>query len=274
MGAAIDLNCDLGESFGAYRIGNDEALMPLITSANIACGYHAGDPQTMDRTVRLAVEHGVAVGAHPGFPDLVGFGRRPMRLSATEIENDILYQVGALAAFVRAAGRTLAHVKPHGALYNMASKDIEIARAVARGVARAGPELILVGLAGSALIQAAQEAGLRAAQEAFADRAYEADGTLRSRSLPGAIHHDPQAAAAQAVQIARDGYVTAIGGERLPLAADTLCIHGDTPEALEIARAIRHQLEKAEIRVEPLGKRMAWPSAPPPAKVVPPPGQP
>lgn len=255
MPTAIDLNCDLGESFGAYRIGNDEALMGLITSANIACGYHAGDPLTMDRTVRLAVERGVAIGAHPGFPDLVGFGRRPMHLRPAEIENDILYQVGALAAFARAAGRPLTHVKPHGALYNMASADIEIARAVAQGVARADPELILVGLAGSALIQAAQERGLRAAREAFADRAYEADGTLRSRGLPGAVHRDPQVAAAQAVQIARYGYVTAISGERVPLEADTLCIHGDTPEAVEIARAIRCKLEQAGIQVAPLGGR-------------------
>ena len=252
MPAGIDLNCDLGESFGSYRIGHDEALLGLITSANVACGYHAGDPLVMDRTVRLAVQHDVAIGAHPGFPDLVGFGRRPMHLSPAEIENDVLYQVGALAAFVRAAGHQLAHVKPHGALYNMAAADLELARAIARGVARAGPDLILVGLAGSALLAAAQEAGLRAASEGFADRAYNADGTLRSRQLPGAVLHDPEAAAVQALHIARDGYVVAHSGEQVPLHVDTLCIHGDTPEAVEIARAIRHKLEQLGIQVAPM----------------------
>jgi UPF0271 protein len=248
----IDLNCDMGESYGPYRIGNDEALMARITSANIACGYHAGDPRVMDRTVRLAVEHSVAIGAHPGFPDRVGFGRRPMHLSPEELEDDILYQVGALTAFARAAGSALVHVKPHGALYNMAAADLAVARAIARGVARAGRDLVLVGLAGSAMLAAAQEAGLRAASEGFADRAYEADGTLRSRKLPGAVLHDPAAAAAQAVQIACDGYVTAYTGERVPLHADTLCIHGDNPEAVAIARAIRQRLEEAGVEVSAL----------------------
>lgn len=173
----IDLNCDMGESFGAYALGADEALMPLITSANIACGYHAGDPMVMDRTVRLALRYGVGIGAHPGFPDLMGFGRRAMHLRPAEVENNyVLCQVGALAAFARSVGAELTHVKPHGALYHMAAHDPEIARSVARGVARAGPRLILVGLAGSALIQAAAEGGLPAAREGFADRAYEPDG--------------------------------------------------------------------------------------------------
>ncbi len=249
----IDLNCDMGEGFGAYALGADEALMPLVTSANIACGYHAGDPMVMDRTVRLALRHGVSIGAHPGFPDLMGFGRRAMHLRPEEIENYVLYQVGALAAFARSVGAELTHVKPHGALYNMAASDPEIARAVARGVARAGPRLILVGLAGSALIQAAAELGLPAAREGFADRAYEPDGSLRPRHLPGAVLTDPKAAAEQALRIARHREVIASNGERIPLVADTLCIHGDTPGAVEIARAVRRRLEEAGIGVMPMG---------------------
>jgi UPF0271 protein len=266
MPTRIDLNCDLGESFGPYRIGNDEALMGLITSANIACGYHAGDPSVMDRTVRLAVEHGVAIGAHPGFPDLVGFGRRPMRMDPEEIENDVLYQVGALAAFAHAAGSALAHVKPHGALYNMAAADIEVARAIARAVRRAGPNLILVGLAGSALIAAAEEAGLCAASEGFADRAYEVNGTLRSRHLPGAVLHSPDAAAKQALQIARDGSVTSHSGQRVPLRVDTLCIHGDNPRAVEIVQAIRRKLTQAGIEVKPCTPGRSSSPAPTPKK--------
>jgi len=168
----VDLNCDMGESFGCYRIGADEAMMQHIASANIACGYHAGDPLVMDRTVRLAAKHGVGIGAHPGFPDLMGFGRRAMQLSSEEIENYILYQIGALAAFARAAGVELVHVKPHGALYNMAAKDIELAKAIVHGIARFSRELIVVCLAGSTMIEAVEEVGLRAAQEGFADRAY------------------------------------------------------------------------------------------------------
>lgn len=250
---AIDLNCDMGESFGAYILGADEALMPLVTSANIACGYHAGDPMVMDRTVRLALRHGVSIGAHPGFPDLLGFGRRVMHLRPEEIENYVLYQVGALAAFARSVGAEPAHVKPHGALYNMAERDLEIARAIARGVARAGPRLILVGRANSALIRAAAEVGLPAAREGFADRAYEPDGSLRPRHLPGAVLTDPETAAEQALRIAREGRVTASNGETIPLAADTLCIHGDTPGAAEIARAVRRRLEAAGVEVRPMG---------------------
>ena len=250
----IDLNCDMGESFGAYVLGADEALMPLVTSANIACGYHAGDPMVMDRTVRLALRYGVGIGAHPGFPDLMGFGRRAMHLRPEEIENYVLYQVGALAAFARAAGAELTHVKPHGALYNMAARDPEIARAIARGVARAGPRLILVGLANSALIQAAAEVGLPFAREGFADRAYEPDGNLRPRHLPGSVLTDPERAAEQAVQIVREGRVTASNGESIPLVVDTLCIHGDTPGAVEIARAVRQHLERAGVDVLPMGQ--------------------
>lgn len=252
MKAKIDLNCDMGESFGTYRLGNDEPLMPLITSANIACGYHAGDPLVMDRTVRLAAQHSVSIGAHPGFPDRVGFGRRVMQLSPEEIECDVLYQVGALAAFARSVDSELAHVKPHGALYNMAAKDAQVARAIARGVARVDQSLIVVGLAGSALIEAARETGLRVAREGFADRAYEANGSLRSRRLEGAVIHDPKTAAERAVRIARDGIVVAYTGEEIPLQVDTICVHGDTPSAVEIVTAIRQWLEEASVKVAPL----------------------
>jgi len=253
MSKQVDLNCDVGESYGAYRFGADDALMPWITSANVACGYHAGDPLVMDETVRLAVRHGVGIGAHPGFPDLLGFGRRAMQLAPGEVENYVLYQVGALAAFARAAGAELAHVKPHGALYNVAARDVEMARAVVRGVARAGSDLILVGLAGSALLEAAREAGLAVASEGFADRAYNPDGTLRSRRLPGALLESPAAAAEQALRIARDGTVTAHTGEEVSLHVDTICLHGDTPAAVEIAQAIRHRLAQAGVEVAPLG---------------------
>jgi UPF0271 protein len=250
----IDLNCDMGESFGAYALGADEALMPLVTSANIACGYHAGDPMVMDRTVRLALRYGVGIGAHPGFPDLMGFGRRAMHLRTEEIENYVLYQVGALEAFARSVGAELIHVKPHGALYNMAARDPAIAQAVARGVARAGPHRILVGLAGSALIQAAAEVGLSAAREGFADRAYLPDGALAPRHLPGAVIKDPEQAADQAVSIALRREVRTVDGQVIPLVADTLCIHGDTPGAVEIARAVRRRLEDVGVEVIPMGK--------------------
>ncbi len=248
----IDLNCDMGESFGRYTLGTDAALMPYITSANIACGLHASDPLVMERTVRTARDHGVGIGAHPGFPDLQGFGRRVMHLSPEEAEAFILYQVGALAGFVRAAGATLVHVKPHGALYNLAAKDRTLAEAIARGVARFDPALILVGLANSLLIQAGQEVGLSVARETFADRAYEDDGSLRPRHLPGAVLHDPAQAAEQALSIARDGLVTAYSGQQVPVQAETLCVHGDTPTALTIAQTIRQALIEAGVEVTSL----------------------
>ncbi len=248
----MDLNSDVGESFGAYTIGADADLMPLITSANIACGFHAGDPSVMDRTVGLARTNGVQVGAHPGYPDLVGFGRRALDATPAEIENLVLYQIGALSAFARALGVTLRHVKAHGALYNVAARDLRVARAIARGVARFDMSLILVGLANSALIDAAQELGLRAAREGFCDRAYNADGTLRSRREPGAVHDSPERAAAQAVQLARDHAVTTYDGQTLALEVDTLCLHGDTPHAVEFARAIRAALNQAGVKVTAL----------------------
>ena len=231
----------MGEGFGAWTMAQDADLLALVTSVNVACGFHAGDPAVMDRTVAAAARAGVALGAHPGYPDLRGFGRRPMSLPPEEVETDVLYQVGALMAFARAHGARLVHVKPHGALYNQAALDEELARAVARGTARAGRDLILVGLAGSeAMRRAAEAEGLRFAAEAFADRAYNDDGTLRSRRLPGAVITDPEAAARQAVSLAREGR------------ADTLCLHGDTPGAVANARAVAQALRAAGIALKPL----------------------
>jgi UPF0271 protein len=248
----IDLNSDVGESYGAWSLGQDEALIPLVTSANIACGLHAGDPVVMARTVQLALSAGVAVGAHPGYPDLQGFGRREMAMAPEELEAAIIYQIGALAGIAGAAGSQLRHVKPHGALYNRAAVDRSVAEVVAAAVRAYPADLVLVGLAGSFLPEAGREAGLPVAAEAFADRAYERDGTLRSRRLPGAVLSRPADAAAQAVSIARDGHVRSHDGGIVPVHADTLCVHGDTPGAPEYARAVRRALEEAGVAVEPL----------------------
>jgi UPF0271 protein len=239
----------LGESFGTYTLGNDAAIMPLITSANIACGFHASDPQVMAHTVRLAVQYGVAMGAHPGFADLVGFGRRALDATPDEIENDVLYQIGALAAFARAEGTRLAHVKPHGALYNLAATRPPIADAIARAVARFDATLILVGQPGSALERAAREHHLRFAREGFADRAYNRDGTLRSRREPGALIDDARRAAEQALQMARTQTVTTPEGETIAMPVETLCVHGDSPHAVEILRAVRAALQQNGVAV-------------------------
>ena len=253
MRALIDLNADVGESFGAWTLGADEALLACVTSVNIACGFHAGDPSVIDRIVALAARAGLAIGAHPGHWDLRGFGRRAIAAPPDEVESDVLYQVGALAAFARAHGTRLVHVKPHGALYNQAVGDEALARAIARGVARAGGELILVGLAGSKLMRdAALAQGLRFAAEAFADRRYEADGTLQSRRVPGSVITDPEAAAAQALRIVQTGTVVAADGGEVPLCADTLCLHGDNPAAVGNARAVRGALESAGVTLRPL----------------------
>jgi len=253
MGRTLDLNADVGEGFGRWGGSVDAELLAVVTSVNIACGFHAGDPRIMDRTVAAAVRAGVALGAHPGYFDLRGFGRREMVADPGEVENDVLYQVGALAAFARSHDAALTHVKPHGALYNQAARDPALAGAVARGVRRAGTGLTLVGLATSLpLRRAAEDEGLRFAAEAFADRAYERDGSLRSRRLPDAILEDPKAAAEQAVRIARDGIVVASDGSEVALVADTLCLHGDTPGAVAIARAVRSALEAAGITLAPL----------------------
>jgi UPF0271 protein len=249
----MDLNCDMGESFGAYTLGQDAAVMPFITSANIACGYHAGDPLVMAATTALAARHGVAIGAHPGHPDLQGFGRRNMELTPEEAEALVLYQIGALAGFARAAGAELAHVKPHGALYNQAAKDPALAKAVARAAAKFSAQLILVGLAGSALIAAGEEAHLRTASEAFPDRAYNPDGSLRSRKLPGALLEDPAEVLAHALELAAHGIKIESGSRTVYLAVDTLCLHGDHPHSAENAQKVRGALEQAGIQVARLG---------------------
>ncbi|MDQ2809635.1 MAG: LamB/YcsF family protein [Chloroflexota bacterium] len=248
---AIDLNADMGESFGRWSLGADAALLPLVTSANIACGFHAGDPGVMAQTVAAAAVAGVAVGAHPGYPDLAGFGRRNLDMSAVDLEAAVLYQIGALAAFARAAGVAVVHVKPHGALYNRAAVDAAVAEPIARAVRRFSADLILVGLAGSLLLAAGESVGLPVAAEAFADRAYEADGTLRDRRLPGAVLSTPAAAAAQAVAIAQ-GRLHAHDGTLLPLTAATLCIHGDTPDAVAYATTVRAALDAAGVVVRGL----------------------
>ncbi len=247
----IDLNADVGESLGAWSLGEDEALIPLVSSVSVAAGLHAGDPLVIERTIAIAATHGVAVGAHPGYPDIVGFGRRAMALSPAEIEASVLYQVGAVAAFAHAAGVELRHVKAHGALYNRAARDTAAAAAIARAVRRFDASLVLVGLAGSALVTAGREAGLVTAEEAFADRGYEADGSLRARDLPGAVLDDPDAVAAQAVAIAA-GTVRAIDGTTISVRADTLCVHGERAGAAARAGAVRNALRAAGVEIRPL----------------------
>ena len=248
----VDLNCDLGEGFGRYSLGEDEAMLRVVTSANVACGLHAGDPIVMAQTVRLAAQNRVAVGAHPGYPDLQGFGRRAMALSSDELEAFILYQIGALAGFARAAGVPLVHVKPHGMLYHTVARDARLADAVARAVFAFDPHLLLVTLPGCALEQPAHALGLRVAREGFADRAYRADGALVPRSEPGAVIHDPAQAAQRAVRMIAHREVETIDGRILPLHVDTLCIHGDTPGAASIAASLRAALEAAGVQIVPL----------------------
>ena len=238
----IDLNCDMGESFGAWRMGQDAEVMPWITSANIACGFHAGDFSTMRQTVALAIKHGVAIGAHVSLPDLQGFGRRELRVTPDEAYAMTLYQIGALAAFTGAAGTRVAHVKPHGALYNMAAKDAALADAIARAVRDFDRDLILVGLAGSALPAAGAAIGLRVAHEAFADRRYEADGSLTPRREADAVIHHVEAAVAQALRIATKGNVETRDGKFIDVRADTICVHGDRPDAAVFARRLRDAL--------------------------------
>ncbi|MDV3103355.1 LamB/YcsF family protein [Thermococcus waiotapuensis] len=248
----VDLNSDLGESFGRYRLGLDEEVMKYISSANVATGWHAGDPLVMRNTVRLAKVKGVAVGAHPGYPDLLGFGRRYMELSPEEARNYILYQIGALYAFARAEGLELQHVKPHGALYNALAKEEELARAVIEGIADFDRKLIFVTLSGSRPAEIAEEMGVKAAHEVFADRAYNPDGTLVSRSKPGAVIHDKDEIAERVVSMVKDGGVKAINGEWVDLKADTICLHGDNPKAVEIAAHVRRALEEEGVRIVPM----------------------
>ena len=251
----IDLNCDMGEGFGVYSLGQDDAIIAHVSSINIACGFHAGDPLVMERTVRLAKERGVAVGAHPGLPDLLGFGRRDMACSPEEIAAYLTYQIGALQAFCTAQGVRLGHVKPHGALYNRAARDEQLVRVMARALARIDRGLLLVGLAGRdnrRLAAIAAEEGLTMVFEAFPDRAYTPEGALVSRRLPGAMIHDPEAAAARALRMVCDGVVEAVDGALVPLAAQTLCVHGDNPQGTALAAIIRARLEAAGVAVRPL----------------------
>jgi len=250
----VDLNCDMGEGFGCYSLGADEEVMPLVSSANIACGFHASDPGTMHRTVRLAKRHGVAVGAHPSFPDLVGFGRRHLAASPDEVRDDVLYQVGALWAFCRAEGVTLAHVKAHGALYNAAARDLPTALAIAEAVRAVDPGLWLVCLSGSALVEAARRTGLRHVEEVFADRAYARDGALVPRTSAGAVIHDAVRVEERALKMVRDGTVEALGGGEVAIRAGTLCVHGDTPGAVSLVRAIRGRLEREGVEVAAFSK--------------------
>lgn len=244
---SVDLNCDLGESFGAYRLGRDEEIVPLVTSVNIACGFHAGDPGTMRRTVRLAMDRQAAIGAHPGLPDLNGFGRRNMDISPQEAYELVVYQVGALDGFVRSEGGVMRHVKPHGALYNMAARDPALAEAVAEAIYRVNPALILFGLSGSELIRAGKKTGLATASEVFADRTYQADGSLTPRSEPDALIADPERAAMQVLRMVKEGTVRSRQGTDVPILAQTVCIHGDGKDAPLFAGRLRSALQAAGI---------------------------
>jgi 5-oxoprolinase (ATP-hydrolysing) subunit A len=246
---SVDLNCDLGESFGAYHMGNDEQLLPYVTSANIACGFHAGDPSVMRKTVQLCLQYNVAIGAHPGLPDLVGFGRREMAVTPEEVYDMVVYQTGALQAFAQAEGGTLHHVKPHGALYNMAAVNINLAEAIAEAIYKVKPEAILYGLAGSELMKAGIRLGLQTANEVFADRTYHQNGTLTPRKLPNALITDHEAAVQQVIRMIKEGKVRSLQGQDVGIQADTVCIHGDGLHALEFASHIRAALQIEGIAV-------------------------
>ena len=251
----VDLNCDLGESFGNYTCGLDSAVITHISSANVACGFHASDPLWMQKTVELAKQHDVAVGAHPGYPDLVGFGRRDMAVSAQELKAMVQYQIGALQAFCKALDVPMQHVKPHGAMYNMAAKEKKMAIAICEAVAEVDSSLILLGLSGSRLLEAAQETGLSWASEVFADRAYEDDGSLTPRAVEGAIIEDEDLATARVLQMVQNGTVTARSGRVIPIRADSVCLHGDGKKAVEFARKIRQTLTEAGVQIAALGER-------------------
>ena len=249
---AIDLNCDLGESFGAYHIGMDDAVIPFISSANVACGFHAADPLVMEKTVALCKENQVQVGAHPGYPDLVGFGRRNLNVAPAELKAMVMYQVGALDAFCRAKGLSMQHVKPHGAMYNMAGKDLALASAICEALYEVNPSLILMALSGSKMTEAAEKTGLKAAREVFADRAYEEDGSLVARTKPGAMITDEDLAISRVIGMVKNHKVTAISGKEIPITADSICVHGDGPKALAFVQKIRQALQAEGIAIKPL----------------------
>jgi UPF0271 protein len=244
----------MGESFGHYKLGLDEEIIKYISSANIGCGFHGGDPLVMRKTVKMAKERGVGIGAHPGLPDLVGFGRRLMDVSPLEVRNDVLYQIGSLYAFARAEGTQLQHVKPHGALYNVAAQDEKLGRAVIEAIGEFDRDLILVGLAGSRLLGLARKMGLKVASEAFADRAYNSDGSLVSRRLRHAVITDRETVVSRAIQMVMNQKVISVDGEPIEVKVDTICLHGDNPEAVQLARTLRARLEEAGISVVPMGK--------------------
>jgi 5-oxoprolinase (ATP-hydrolysing) subunit A len=250
----IDLNADVGESFGAYTIGHDAGLITSITSANIAAGFHGGDPSVLRATIRLAVARGVAIGAHPGFPDLAGFGRRELRVTPQEAEDFILYQIAAVAGVAAAEGASLGHVKAHGALFNMAARDPDLAGALARAVAAFDRSLVLFAAPGSAMVDAARKLAIPVALEVFADRAYEADGQLASRHKAGALIHDRSVVVGRAVRMVTDRVVDTLGGSVLPIEGDTMCIHSDTPGADRLAADVRSALEAAGVTVKAFGR--------------------
>lgn len=247
----VDLNCDMGESFGAWQMGNDAELMDYVSSINIACGFHAGDATTMRETVELAIEKGVAIGAHPSYPDLQGFGRRAMSLSPREVFDIVLYQISALKGICESSGGKLHHVKPHGALYNQAAKNEELSKAIAESVKSLDDSLILYGLSGSHLISEAEKLGLRSASEVFADRTYGADGSLTPRTESNSLIRNPDDAAQQVLQMIKKQTLTAIDGTTVPIKADTICIHGDEEKALEFARIISQKLSESSVEILP-----------------------
>lgn len=248
----IDVNCDLGESFGNYKCGMDEEVLPYISSANVACGFHASDPLIMAKTVQMAKQQGVSIGAHPGYPDLVGFGRRNMNVNTQELKAMVQYQIGALMAFCKAAGVPLVHVKPHGAMYNMAAKDEKLALAICEGICEVDNQLILLGLSGSKLLWAAKETGLKCASEAFLDRAYEEDGTLVARSKQGAMIEDDELAIKRSISMIKEGKVKAITGKEIAIEPDSICIHGDGAHAIAFAKAIQDSFIKEGIQILPM----------------------
>lgn len=248
----VDLNSDLGESFGAYTIGCDEQVLPLVTSANVACGFHASDPVVMSRTVGMAAQAGIQVGAHPGFPDLMGFGRRNLAVTPEEARAYTLYQLGAMSGFCRAAGLAMQHVKPHGALYNMAGKDYALSRGICEAIREFDPKLIVLALSGGELLRCAQDMGLRAASEVFADRAYEEDGSLVNRRKQGAMITDEYVAIERVIRMITEQKVTAITGKDISIRADSICVHGDGPKALAFVQRIREALAESGIELRPL----------------------
>lgn len=249
----IDLNCDMGESFGVYTLGHDEAAMPYVTSVNVACGFHASDPNNIVKTIQKAKKYNLAIGAHPSFPDLVGFGRRAMAASQEEIYADVVYQVGALMGVCKSEGLMLQHVKPHGALYNMAEKDSKVAAAIGKAIKSIDPNLYMVCSCGSKMVEGAQAVGVKYVEEAFADRAYTKEGTLVPRREQGAVIHDPKVVADRVINIIMTGKVKAIDGSEVALKPQTICVHGDTPGAVDMIQEIRTRLVQEGIELKPFG---------------------